>query len=79
MLEKLSFHGLRRLWPMVLALGLGIAAPDAAGAETANAARALLLSGRYGEALKAYERVAGDEPLVAAIGAARCRSDSGCR
>jgi tetratricopeptide (TPR) repeat protein len=61
----------------LLALAVGVCALGAPGASHAESdaavARKLLLTGHYPEARAAYERLAPRDPVVAAIGAARCR------
>jgi tetratricopeptide (TPR) repeat protein len=47
--------------------------------EGAAAARSLLLAGKYDEAVEAYDQLAEDEPVVAAIGLARAKSSMGKR
>ncbi|HEY6194183.1 MAG TPA: tetratricopeptide repeat protein [Candidatus Eisenbacteria bacterium] len=75
--SRQRFHG--KLPLVALAAGFFVlAAPHALHANTETAsARKLFLTGHYAEARQAYERLATREPVAAAIGLARCRSEVG--
>ena len=47
--------------------------------EKSAAARALLLTGKYEEAVEAYATLAADDPVAAAVGLARAKASSGKR
>ena len=58
---------------------LAVIAASASGAEAPEpaSARHLYLAGKYAEAAEAYQALAGDAPVEAAVGLARCQVDRG--
>lgn len=66
----------RRLW-FLLALSLAAAPTAVRAGEKLTDARRLLLTGKYAEALAAYEQLAAAEPVAAAVGIARSRAAIG--
>src|SRR5262245_20485896 len=63
--------------PLLLAT-LALLIPLASHAETkVSRARSLVVTGRYADAQREFERMAAQEPVAAAIGVARCRAAVG--
>src|SRR3984893_6435840 len=71
----LFFRVNRAVWFMLV--GLALAGEPAWAEDAAVAARHLQLAGKYAEARDAYAELAEKQPVVAALGVARCQAAGG--